>query len=50
MYSSSRHVDVLYFLFTGICPTGFFGYSAGRRIQEDFVPQSSVLFPERLIE
>jgi len=26
-------------------PMGFFGYSAGKRTQEDFVPQSSVLFP-----
>jgi len=28
-------------------PMGFFGYSAGKRTQEDFVPQSSVLFPKK---
>jgi hypothetical protein len=28
-------------------PTGFFGYSAGKRTQEDFVPQSYVLFPRK---
>jgi len=39
-------IDCVFFSLES-APTGFFGYSAGKRTQGDFVPQSSVLFPKK---